>query len=112
MADRADITIYQGDDYSASVEVNHADGSNADLTGYTLMAQIRRDVADRSPTVAADITVAFLDAAAGLISLKVSHTVTTALTSNYVWDLQLTAPSGIITTVLAGAVSVRAEVTR
>jgi hypothetical protein len=109
---RADIALYQGDDYSALVFVLQGDGSAADLTGYTPQAQIRRNVADSTPEIAAEFTAVLADAVTGQISLSLTHAVTLMLTGRYIWDLQITGGDGIVTTVLAGSVSVRQEVTR
>lgn len=114
LVDKADILIYQGDDYAATVLVLSPDGiTPADITGYTPSAQIRRSVADADPDVDAQITAAVADAVNGQISLSISHTQTASMCGKYVWDLQLTHTSdGIILTILRGNVIVTQEVTR
>lgn len=110
MPSTANLDIYQGDDYPAFVAVADSDGAPADLTGYTAKAQIRVNVADRAPEVVVEIdcTITGSD-----IYLSIPHAKTIDLTGiNYVWDLQLTSASGIITTILAGKVRVSLEVTR
>ena len=103
-----DLVIYQGDDYVATVAIAEADGSPADLTGYTATAQIRRKPADAAP-----VTVEFLAAVQSPnVLLALTHDQTVALSGSYVWDLQLASAGGAITTVLAGKVKVTQEVTR
>jgi hypothetical protein len=112
MPDKADLALYQGDDYAARVTVQDTAGNPADITGYTAAAQIRRDVADNSNKVAAEFGISV---ESPYIYLSLASVETQQLPAgSYVWDLQVTAPapSGRVSTVLAGAVTVRAEVTR
>src|SRR4029450_8086065 len=113
MPSNASLNLYQGDDWAALVSVFEADGTTPfDLTGMTPRAQIRRDVADRALEVLAEITIGVVDAAGGLLSLDLDHTVTAGLSGHLLWDLQLTDAAGEITTILAGGVNVTSEVTR
>ena len=107
---RADLSLYQGDTYKATVTVTNEDGSPADLTGYSAEAQLRTDVADKAPTVVADMTAAIR--APNFVDLSLASSITDSLTGRYAWDLQLVSGTGEITTVLAGKVLVTQEVTR
>lgn len=108
----ANLAIYQGDDWAAAVNVLNADGTPADLTGYTAQAQIRSGPADQSWAVAAEISCVVEDVL-GLISLSLTHDQTSLLTDQpYVWDMQITSPDNEITTLLNGQVAVALEVTR
>lgn len=110
MPDKADLQIYQGDDFSAVVTVHNADGTPATITGYTAQAQIRCDVADNAPTVIAELQTSV---ASPDVNLFLSHTVTALLAGGkYVWDLQVASPTGEVSTVLAGKAIVTQEVTR
>jgi hypothetical protein len=109
MISKLQLTIYQGDDYTATVTVLNADGTPADLDGYTPTAQIRRNVADKDPIVVADVE---LTVTGNVIALALSRDVTETLSGRYVWDLQLTAADGTVTTIGAGGVQVTQEVTR
>lgn len=110
MAARADLAIYQGDDYAASVVVTNPDGSNANLAGYVAESQIRAVLGDSSPTPIATIACSI---SGNVVSLGLTHTQTAALSGpGYVWDLQLIAPGDWITTILAGQVWVTQEVTK
>ena len=110
MPSKADLSIYQGDDYGAEVSVLNADGSAADLTGATAKAQIRVDTADKAPAVVAEMTASI---AGSKVTLSLLKAETAKLTRpNYVWDLQLAMPSGGVITVLNGRVTVTPEVTR
>jgi len=104
------LTIYQGDDYTAVVNVT-ANGIAVDLTGYTApAAQLRRDVADNDATVDATFTCSITPPSA--ITISLAHTITTPLTGCYQWDLQVTDPTGHIVTIARGPAHITQEVTR
>ena len=108
MPSRAELSIYQGDSYAATVTVRTVTGAEADITGYAATAQIRLACADVSPVVAEIACV--VDSPNVNLSLTPEQTV--ELAGNYQWDLQIISPAGIVTTILAGRVRVTAEVTR
>lgn len=110
MPETVNLAIYQGDDYAANVTVKKADGTPADLTGYSAQAQIRPSLADQAATPAAQ----FITSINGnVISLVLGHEQTKALTrSAYFWDVQIISPNAWITTLLAGKVAITMEVTK
>ena len=108
MADRWDLVIYQGDDFSGTVTVNTETGP-LDLTGYTAQAQIRTAVADTQQNISADIEVTVTPSN---LVLAIAHDVTKALKGNYVWDLKIVNGNGLISTIVAGNVAVVQQVTR
>jgi hypothetical protein len=110
MVGAADLEVYQGDDYAATVTVANVTGTTPDLTGYTAHAQIRLTPADHSPKLIEMVTHVSPPNTI-LLSIPNAQTVT-LIYAHYVWDLQVTAPDGTITTLLAGYVDVTQEVTR
>ena len=108
MPARADLRIYQGDDYGAVVTVNGGEPPDV-IAGYTAKAQIREDTADACPDVAAEIVT---EVVSPVINLTLPADVTVNLCGQYVWDLEITDPNGTVTTILAGNVVVTNEVTR
>lgn len=113
MAIKADITIYQGDDFSAIVVVSSANLSpDQVLNGYTAQAQIRSGPADSNPTIIASMVTSI---SSPNIYLSIPNSVTKTMPgANFVWDLQISSPDvpPRITTLLAGNVQVTLEVTR
>ena len=107
---KADLQIYQGDDYMASVKVMNDDGTDADLTGYTAQAQIRYGPADEEEEIIVDL--APVVAPEGLIAFTIPRAVTADLSGRYQWDLQIVAGTGEVTTLLAGDVVAVKEITR
>ena len=111
MPTQQDLSLYQGDDWAATVTVTELDLTPADLTGYTAQAQIRSGIADQQPVVAAEISCTIQ--LPNFILLYLPHTQTLKLTgSTCYWDLQLASPQNQILTILAGRVGVAQEVTR
>ena len=109
MAGIQNLGLYQGDDASFTVFVT-TDGTNpANITGYTAQAQMRADVADNCSSIALTIATSV---SSPNVTLTIPRTQTSGLAGRYLWDLQLTAPSGTIQTILRGSVLVVQEVTR
>ena len=106
MAQQAGLSVYRGDDLVITVTVTNPDGSNANLAGYTAQAQFR-------PTPNGALAASFACSIFGnVVTCTMANTVTAALSHTaYVWDFQLTSPTGWITTLLAGPVDVTLDVT-
>jgi len=112
MPNRADLQIYQGDDYSAVVMVTNTLPPDQIIAGYSAQAQIRTDCADCDPDVTVEIGCSVQTP---YVYLTISKSDTLKLSdqdNDYVWDLEITSPGGIVTTILAGKVKVTHEVTR
>ena len=107
---KADLAIYQGSSYAATVTVAYTDGSPVDLTGYTAKAQLRNGAADCNPEVVYEIGTSIT--LPDKVTLSIPHATTSTLKGRYAWDLDLTSPEDAITTILAGNANVTAEVTR
>jgi hypothetical protein len=106
---KANLVMYQGDDYAALVTVADASGNPADLTGWQAHSHIRVGPADKYPDIAAEMV---LRVEGDKIILGLHAAETRQLAGQYAWDLQLTSPDGARVTLLAGAVNVTQEVTR
>lgn len=113
MPGKADLAIYQGDDYTGLVQVYDGNSTKpADLTGYSARAQIRFGPADQYPQLLI-LIITSVDEKAGTVSLTIpANQTTTLISSNYSWDLELIQPDGGVQTVLTGKVVVTREVTR
>jgi hypothetical protein len=105
--DRQDLAIYQGDSYVAYVTVA---GGDDIIAGYAARAQIRTDVADAASAVVVEMDTVV---ASPNVTISIPPDKTATLTDDsYVWDLQVTSPAGVVTTLLRGNVEVLQEVTR
>jgi len=105
-----DLIITRGDTETLVVTIT-TDGSTAvDITGRTYLSQIRTQ--QDSTTIKASFTCTVTDGAAGEVTCVLSSTSSAALSAGlYFWDLQENA-SSVISTILAGTVTVLADVTR
>ena len=105
-----DLTITRGDTETLVVTIT-TDGSTAiDITGRTYSSQIRTQ--QDSTTIKASFTCTVTNGAAGQVTCVLSATSSATLSAGlYFWDLQENA-SGVISTILAGTVTVLADVTR
>jgi hypothetical protein len=104
-----DLEIYQGDDYVVTVTVKNADGSAANLAGYTAKAEVRRTPADNGPVMAAFTAVVQTP---NLVVLTLSNAQTLLLSGVFFWDVQIKSPAGGVTTLAKGRVLATPEITR
>ena len=105
-----DLTITRGDTETIVVTLT-TDGTTAiDITGRTYTAQLR-STPDIS-VISASFTCTVTNGAAGQVTCVMTSTASAELSPGFFyWDLQVNA-SGTISTVLAGTVTVLADVTR
>jgi len=105
-----DLIITRGDTETLVVTIT-TDGSTAvNITGRTYLSQIRTQ--QDSTTIKASFTCTVTNGAAGEVTCVLSSTSSAALSAGlYFWDLQETA-SGTVSTILAGNITVLADVTR
>lgn len=104
------IIIRTGDTETISVAIKDSAGAAVDITGRTYAAQIREQA--ESTTALANFSCTITSAVAGTLAATLSATTTAALTPGLaVWDLQETNGS-VVTTLLAGQVTIVQDVTR
>lgn len=116
IGERQDLLIQKGADYSVTVTLSNPDGTPMDLTGSTVIAQMRK----RSDTdLVAAFTVVISNPTGGVFVFGLTHEQTTALVcgeslnepkSQYVWGMKLQDVIGGITPLFYGVVSVAREV--
>jgi hypothetical protein len=107
---KANLAIYEGDDFSDTITVVNPDGTTPDLTGCEAQAQIRLGPADQNPIVVVEIGITIMPP--NQILLAIPNATTALMSGRYQWDLQVTATDGTIRTVVAGAVVVTPDITR
>jgi hypothetical protein len=89
------------------VVVNRTDGTPSDLTDYLVRAQVRATpnatlvLATWTPTIVGNT-----------IHLLLLGSESRALPLQTVWDVEITSPAGVVTTLAAGSISMKAQVTR
>ena len=110
MAVLSNLSIDQGSDFSAEIIVEDSSGDVANLTGFTGAGQIRKTY---SSSTATNFVVVVTNAAAGLLTLTLSNTVTNGMKAGrYVYDVEITkTANGEKTRVVEGQVTINPGVT-
>lgn len=108
------IELKRGDTLQVDVLWSQSNGTPVNLTGYTARMQVRPQPGDGAPildlTSGSGIT---LGGSAGTIAATAPPATTrTFAPGEYVYDLELTSPTGVVTTIIAGQFVVYADVTR
>jgi hypothetical protein len=104
------LYIDQGASFTATVQIIGNDDLPFNLTGYTPVAQIRRNYATN--TVSATFTAAISEAANGTLTLNLSASQTGNLKyGRYVYDVEISAGSTVLRPV-EGIITVNPQVTR
>lgn len=117
---RLDLLIRQGGTFGPVTDtLTNPDATPVNLTGCTIVGQIRKRAADT--TVVAVFDVQITDASAGVYTFGLSSTVTASIAAGldstkpeslYAWDIELHDTLGRVTPLHWGAVRVHPEVTR
>lgn len=108
MAGIQNLVVDQGTSFEITVNVTLDDGSEKDLTDYTVSSQIRKSYYTNTYT---NFTTAKVDLL-GEITLSLTPTQTSALKAGrYVYDVEIASSSETVR-VLEGIVTVTPEVTR
>ncbi len=104
------LDIYRGDDFAHTVTFEDEAGAPLDVSASTFASQLRR-YPDTS-IIAATFAVNMSAAATGVVVFTLGDAVTATLDPGpYAYDVQQT-DDGKVTTMLAGDVTVAADVTR
>lgn len=109
MALKANLQIDQGSTYNTTLSLTDANDDPMDLTGYTGAAQMRKHYTSSNST-SFSVT---LNSTAGTVGLTMSANTTAGITAGrYVYDVEITSPSDVVTRVVEGIVTVTPNVTR
>ena len=110
MAVYSNLTVDQGTDFTASVDVTDTDGDALNLTGFTVAGQVRRSYFS---TTAVNFTCAVSNATSGIITVSLSGTQSDAMKAGrYVYDVEITNSGGTKTRVLEGQLEIMPAVTK
>ena len=112
-----DLCWYRGDTQTIVVTYTDSAGGPVDITGYTAKSQIRAKPGDTDPALV-EITEQdsiTLDGPAGQLTLVFSSQNTGPdldAQRKASWDLQITSPGGVVTTLVYGNIEFITDVTR
>lgn len=110
MAFYTELTIEQNATFNTTINIEDIQGDAINLVSYTASAQMRK-----SPysVTSSSFVVQTSANTAGLITLSMSAANTANLTpGRYLYDLNITSNTGIVTRVVEGIVTVLAGITR
>lgn len=108
MAQKANLVVDQGSEFSTTIDVLDSDGNAVDLSTYTAAGKIKKHYTSLT-------SVSFTTAlsAAGILTISLSANTSDNLEAGrYVYDVELTSNTGDVTRVIEGIVTVTPSVTR
>lgn len=109
MAIKANLFIDQGASFSTTVSITDTNGDVIDLTGYEGAAQMRKSY---TSSTAYDFSVSVANTL-GTVTLSMSANATANIAGGrYLYDVELTDTSGIVSRVFEGIVTVNPNITR
>ncbi len=111
----ADFLIEQGATFQREIFYKDSLGNPVNMTGYAARMQARRNKS--SPTVLLDATIGNSRLAINPLLGKITINLPASLTATFTWsrgvyDIELESPTGFVTRLLEGEISVSREVTR
>lgn len=110
MATISNLYVDAGATYSNIITVTASNGQALDLTSYTVASQMRKSYS--SSTVHA-FTASVYDAATGKIRLQLTSSASEAIPAGrWLYDVEITSPSGTKTRVVEGIVTVNPQITQ
>jgi hypothetical protein len=109
MATKANIIIDQGTTFNTNVNLTDDNGDPIDLTGYTGNSVMRKHYTSSNSTIFS-VT---LGGTSGTVALSLTSSQTSNLTpGRYVYDVEVTSASNVVSRIVEGIVTVTPEVTR
>jgi hypothetical protein len=110
MATISNLFVDAGATYSNIITVAASNGQALDLTGYSVASQLRKSY---SSSQAFAFTASVYDATTGKIRLQLTPTQSEAIPAGrWLYDVEITSPSGTKTRVVEGIVTVTPQITQ
>lgn len=107
---KVNITIDQGTDFSANVNVTDDSGNALNLSTYTVASQIRKHYTSSNSV---SFSTSTPNAENGVILLNIGANTTSNMSAGrYVYDIELTSNTGVVTRLIEGYVTINPQVTR
>jgi hypothetical protein len=110
MATVSNLFVDAGANYSNILTVAASNGQPLDLPGYTEASQMRKSY---QSSTAYNFTASIYNAATGTVRLHFSDTQSAAIPAGrWLYDVEITSPSGTKTRVVEGIVTVSPQITQ
>lgn len=107
MANKLNLNIDQGADFSTTINVTNINGMPIDLTTYTAQSQMRRHYTS-SNAVSFSVSISNSNI---ILSLN-SYTSSLLSNGRYVYDVEIISSSNVVSRVVEGIITVSPNVTR
>lgn len=108
MAQKANLVVDQGSDFSTTIDILDSDGNAVDLSTYTAAGKVKKHYTSLS-------SVSFTTSltSSGILTISLAANTSDNLEAGrYVYDVELTSNTGDVTRVLEGILTVTPSVTR
>jgi len=110
MATVSNLFIDQGSDFTVVVTLKSQEGTVLNLTGYTLQSQFRKSYQSSAYT---SFTTSIENAILGKIRLSLPASASSSIKAGrYLYDVEVTSPTGAKKRALEGIVVISPEITR
>ena len=110
MATISNLYVDAGSTYSNIITVSASNGQPLNLTGYTVASQMRKSY---QSSVAYSFTASIYSAANGKVRLQLTDGQSAAIPAGrWLYDVEITSPSGATTRVVEGIVTVNPQITQ
>jgi len=104
------LSIEQGSSWQLQLDVDSTAGNDLDITGYTFASKLAKSHYDETPV---SMTSTIINATTGTFKLTLSPAQTAALDPavEYIYDVEMTSPAGLVTRLIQGRATISAGVT-
>ena len=110
---KLDLCLYRSDNFNHQIIWQDAAGDPIDLTDYTAKMQVRKNIGNTTVLMTAtDSNGILLGGTAGTVDIQLSPAQTNISNQDNVYDLEVTSPAAVVTTLIQGLFVVIQDVTR
>lgn len=110
MALVSNLSIDQGSDFQSVIYVETAEGTVANISGYTARGQVRKTYGS---TTAVDFHTVINNATGGRVSISLTKDQTAAMKAGrYVYDVEIVSSDGEVSRIVEGQIEITPRVTR
>ena len=104
------LSIEQGSSWQLQMDVDATKGSDLDITGYSFASKLAKSHYDDYPV---SMTSTIVNTATGTFRLTLTPSQTALLDPSYeyIYDVEMTSPAGVVTRLIQGRATISAGVT-
>ncbi len=104
------ISIEQGSTWSLRLEIDSEPGVDKNMTGYTVASKIGKSYYDPAPI---SMNFQYINQSEGRFNISLSAAQTNALDAahEYIYDVEITSSTGVVTRMIQGRASISPSIT-